>query len=158
MIFIRWSILILGFAVASVSLKTGASESPMEDFQSDSLLHKGLSDVAAMNREELERFIDYLAACDTTQAKEAYDLNCQKARSGYALRYERGRAIDRFVFLLPFTKTLIEAKDGTSKQRTSEKEEVNNLLLRYVYVEHQIKEAVRRAYTGLNRATPERRN
>lgn len=142
----EWLLLTCLIAVALLFPSVGESQTLVHEFKSEVLLKRALADISKMNREELDRFIDYLVGCDSTQALEAYEQNCKKAQSAYSLRYERGRAVDRYVTLIPLMRALIESRDKTAKPNTPEKDEVNNLLLQYVDTRRSLEDAARKAF------------
>lgn len=108
------------------------SASPKDDFANEQLLDAAIADIEKMSLPEVETFIHYLASCTNSEDNALTSYECGRARESYLIKYSRKRSIDRLVSIQAGMWKYVEAKDKLAKKGSQGKDEVGNLILRYV--------------------------
>lgn len=102
--------------------------SPAEDFTDDKLLLQAGHEVAAMNRDQLEAFIDYVAVCGAPTTAPDKGLRCDIATTKFRIKNSHAPAIWRLVAALGLTSHLVEI--GWDRATAAERKTLGDYLMR----------------------------
>lgn len=127
------------------------SGSPKEDFNDDALLTQAILDIQKMALEELNTFISYLASCGPQKSGQLQEFFCEKDRTTYRIKYEKGRSLDRIISSLTIIWMWIESADKGAKPQSKEKyEEIVKVTNRYADVILKIQDAANKRFQQLS--------
>jgi hypothetical protein len=114
-----WAILVvlLGLALTSVAYPA----TPAQDFVDRGLLLESGVEILAMNRDQLETFIDYVAICSTASEKAGDEFQCDAATEKVIIKNSQSPALLRIVRSVALESRLIasswEGSTGASRER-----------------------------------------
>ena len=87
----------------------------------DKLLVQAAHEVAAMNRDQLDAFIDYIAVCGATADTPDKGFHCEIATRKLQIKAGEGKALMRLVLALSVTSHLVSVGWDTSAGAAREK-------------------------------------
>jgi len=105
------------YLVTLMTLLWGAvavSSTPAEDFIDDKLLSQGTREVDAMNAEQLDAFIEYVAICDASAEARDKELMCQVATTRFQIKNAAATALNRLVTSLDIHSRLVSRQWNTA--------------------------------------------
>jgi hypothetical protein len=98
----------------SAQAATAQTPTPMQEFNDERALSAARANIRGMEREELESFTDYLAACASALKQEIMiEYACTVARERFLIEFGSNRPVDRLVRIRTVIEKLVRGADRT---------------------------------------------
>lgn len=121
----------------------GWAATPREAFEGDGILAAAVGEIGALNREQLQAVIDYLASCGPTPAPER-DFHCERASTTLQIKTSRALALAQVRSALYVVDKLIPWKGSGTTDENAKR------IDRRVEIFHTLTRAAAERYQTLN--------
>jgi hypothetical protein len=137
-------VVISGFCGLYLPASAQERMTPQQIFYDDGVLSAAVGNIASMDKEELDAFANFIAACtDELSDNEIIQHDCNAAREKYRIEFSRDRPLDRLINVLELTSSYMRSSEKVGKK------DDGKMIQRSVDIETKLKDAANLMFGAL---------